>query len=34
MQVYDYRKMSEDDGDTKGVLAMIQERARFSHKDK
>jgi len=28
-----YREMSRNDGDANGVLAMIQEEARFSHKD-
>ena len=30
----DCREMSRDDRDTNNVLAITQERARFSHKDK
>jgi len=29
----DCREMSRDDGDTNGMLAAMQEEARFSHKD-
>ena len=29
----DYRKVSRDNGDANGVLAVTQEKARFSHKD-
>jgi len=29
----DCREMSRDDGDTNGMLAAMQEGARFSHKD-
>ena len=28
-----YREVSEDNGNTKNILAIIQEGVRFSHKD-
>jgi len=29
-----YREVLEDNGDTNGILVIIQERARFSYKDR